>query len=89
MSVILSQGYRSLMGISVVQSCETALYYYQKAAKKGTYILNPLHSTLVVTEGLSGCGGYCVCMTGFGSLTVTGIAVANKLPVFFSRSGDL
>ena len=39
--IILSQGYRSLMGISVVQSCETALYYYQKAAKKGTSNLTP------------------------------------------------
>ena len=29
------QGYRALMGISVVQSCEAALSYYYKAAKKG------------------------------------------------------
>jgi SEL1 protein len=29
-----TMGYRSLMGITVAQSCETALYYYQKAAKK-------------------------------------------------------
>ncbi len=32
----LMQGYRALSGISVVQSCEGALSYYYKAAKKGT-----------------------------------------------------
>ncbi len=32
---LVSQGYRSLMGIGVVQSCESALLYYYKAAKKG------------------------------------------------------
>ena len=33
---ILLQGYRSMMGIGVVQSCESALSYYYKAAKKGS-----------------------------------------------------
>ena len=32
----LLQGYRSMMGIGVVQSCESALSYYYKAAKKGS-----------------------------------------------------
>lgn len=32
---VCMQGYRSLMGINVAQSCEAALSYYHKAAQKG------------------------------------------------------
>ena len=53
------------MGISVAQSCEAALSYYHKAAKKGTLLIlqarmiytDPLHDTVVdkvtlITGGL-------------------------------------
>ena len=53
------------MGISVAQSCEAALSYYHKAAKKGTLLMlearviytDPLHDTVVdkvtlITGGL-------------------------------------
>ena len=49
----MTQGYRSMMGIAVAQSCETALYYYQKAAKKGILPTNITVQTLAVSGGSS------------------------------------
>lgn len=52
---VCMQGYRSLMGINVAQSCEAALSYYHKAAKKGM-IGNYIDFVLTLNDCL------CLCM---------------------------
>ena len=37
-TVVSSQVYRAHLGVSVVQSCEGALAYYQKSADQGTHM---------------------------------------------------
>ena len=55
------------MGISVAQSCETALYYYQKAAKKGIHT----HTVYMYMYLLSTCSVGCASASTVDTCTCT------------------
>ena len=66
------------MGVSVAQSCETALYYYQKAAKKGTVCMH-MYMYLLVQHYMD-LIDYCML---WPSLTYTCTLDLQKQLVFF------